>query len=272
MGHGSEFGNPSGMVSAVTRHAFNRARAVICVSEYTRRQMHTLGIDRPVSFVINNGADAELFYPFTAIQLERVRRETGASGKFILLTVGSVTDRKGQEVVIRALPEICRAVPNAEYWMAGLPHRRKQLQELAQSLEVQDHIRFWGRVENNQLADLYHACDLFVMTSRKLGDGDFEGYGIAVMEAALCGKPAVVSRDSGLEEAVINGQTGILVPQNDAHETASAIIRLAINDSLRSSLGENARQRTSAAFTWEHVARQYLQVFTHILESNKPVP
>ena len=71
-----------------------------------------------------------------------------------------------------------------------------------------------------------NACDLFVMTSRNTADGDFEGYGIAVIEAALCGKPAVVSAGSGLGEAIVAGETGVLVREDDPPDTARAIAEL----------------------------------------------
>ena len=79
-----------------------------------------------------------------------------------------------------------------------------------------------GRVEEGDMVNWLNRCDLFVMTSRTLPDGDCEGFGIAVVEAALCGKPAVVSSQCGLIEAIEDGVTGIGVPEGDVVATANA--------------------------------------------------
>ena len=70
-------------------------------------------------------------------------------------------------------------------------------------------MHFLGRLESESLVKYVNACDLFMMTSRHTSTGDFEGYGIAVVEAAFCGKPAVVSRNSGLAEAIVDGGPGL---------------------------------------------------------------
>ncbi|MGB5399370.1 MAG: glycosyltransferase, partial [Thermoanaerobaculia bacterium] len=87
--------------------------------------------------------------------------------------------------------------------------------------------------------------------------GDFEGYGIAVVEAALCAKPAVVSEGSGLEEAVVAGETALVVPQSDAPATAEALVALLENESLRARLGQAAQERALAEQTWRARAVDY---------------
>jgi phosphatidylinositol alpha-1,6-mannosyltransferase len=171
--------------------------------------------------------------------------------------VGNVTERKGQEIVIRALPEILAQVPNTHYLIAGLPTRKKELLIIAEELGVADHVHFLGRVENRRLVSLLNCADVFVMTSRSTKDGDFEGFGIAAVEAALCGKPAVVSGDSGLAEAVIDGVTGIVVPQNDEEATADAIVSLLTDGERREEMGGAARKRALAGQTWEQTAKHY---------------
>src|SRR5205823_4374587 len=100
-------------------------------------------------------------------------------------------ERKGQDNVIRALPAILRRIPNAHYYMVGLPTLREPLEQLASEIGVCDNVHFVGRAETADVVRWLNACDLFVMTSRTTANGDCEGFGIAVVEAALCGKPAV---------------------------------------------------------------------------------
>jgi len=174
-----------------------------------------------------------------------------------MLTVGNVTERKGQHVVIRALPYILREVPNVHYLIAGLPTMKEQFRALAAALGVADHVHFLGRVPQEDLPLLMNACDAFVMTSVNTPSGDVEGYGIAVVEAALCGKPAVVSDRTGLAEAVLDRVTGLVVPQNDPKQTAEALITLLTDEFLRQRLGAAAKQRALAEQTWSARAKAY---------------
>jgi phosphatidyl-myo-inositol dimannoside synthase len=102
-----------------------------------------------------------------------------------------------------------------------------------------------------------NVCEAFVMTSRHTADGDFEGYGIAVVEAALCGKPAIVSANSGLAEAIVDGVTGYAVEPDNPQAVARALIRLLRNKELRRDMGQAARERALREQTWEHRAQAY---------------
>jgi len=267
VGHGTEFGGRGLLSSWLTRVSGNAADAVICVSEYTKEAMHAIGINMPPVYVIHNGADHVQYFPLPDNEIRSFREEYGAEDKFVLLTVGKVYDRKGQEVVIRALPLILESHPDVVYWMVGMPQDQQKLTEIADELGVRDHIRFWGKVSNRDLVRFYNACDLFVMTSRQLADGNFEGFGIAVIEAALCGKAAVVSDNSGLAEAVKHGETGLIVPQNDPVITAEAIISLIEDRQKYEKLGIQARQNAIEKQTWDKVGERYSRVFGKIISS-----
>ena len=139
--------------------------------------------------------------------------------------------------------------------IAGLPTKRSEYESLAGNLGVAGHVHFLGSVVTGDLVRLYNACDLFVMTSRTTSTGDCEGYGIAVVEAALCGKPAVVSQGSGLSEAIVDGDTGVAVAQNDPNATADAIITLLSDDKGRCAMGQAAQRRAITEQTWDHRMR-----------------
>ena len=264
VGHGSEFGARTGLSTHLTRWAANQADGVICVSAYTQQAMHNLGINPEREFIIHNGADHQAFYPMPDSEIRGFRQRAGVEDGFILLTVGRVSDRKGQEVVIRALPRVLQENPNLTYWMAGLPENQRKLEAVAAHLGVLNAIRFWGRVDLDQLRLLYNACDLFVMTSRQLSDGDFEGYGIAALEAALCGKPALVSDNSGLAEAVKHNTTGMIVPQNDPAATADAILALVKSPDTLKRFGMQAQQFAQENQTWDQVSARYREVLQQV--------
>jgi phosphatidylinositol alpha-1,6-mannosyltransferase len=266
VGHGTEFGVRRGLNARLIRWGFEKARVVVCVSEFTRQQMLAMGVRPQCSVVIPNGADGSRFRILEPEETASARRELGIEEHTpLILTVGSVTERKGQEVVIRALPELIKQVPDVHYAMIGLPVRQAELTRLAQKLKVADRIHFLGRQDNDAVVRIMNACDLFVMTSVQTRTGDCEGYGIAAVEAALCGKPAVVSAGSGLAEAIVDGVTGVVVPQNSPSETARAIAQLIQDHAMRRRLGQAAMERARQEQLWEQRAQEYDRLLRSLL-------
>jgi phosphatidyl-myo-inositol dimannoside synthase len=257
IGHGTEFGVTRWRDRWLTRRAFERAAAVVSVSQYTQARMLAIGIRPRRALVIPNGADPKQFRALPPERVERTRRELGLDRSRVLLTVGKVTPRKGQDVVIRALPAMLTRMPSLVYLVVGLPAQRSAYERLAADLGVAERVRFLGAVEPDDLVRYVNCADLIVAPSRHTPAGEFEGYGIAVVEAALCGKPAVVSRDCGLEEAILDGRTGVAIAENDPAATASAVLALLEDDDRRRAMGEAARIRALAEQTWEQRATTY---------------
>jgi phosphatidylinositol alpha-1,6-mannosyltransferase len=261
VGHGTEFGLRSFWERPLTRWAFAQAEHVVCVSEYTRRYMLERGYKPRATSVIPNGADETRFAPQPEAPIAAFRAQHNLQDRAVLLTVGHVSERKGQRVVIEALPKVAAQFPNVLYIAAGVPTQAEALKTLAASLGVADKVQFWGRTDAEKLLMLFNSCEIFVMTSVHTASGDFEGYGIALVEAALCGKPSVASGDSGLAEALIDGETGVLVPQNDPDATAHAIIGLLSDPTRRQTMGERARAHALAEQTWAKRVSRYDELF-----------
>jgi len=219
--------------------------------------------------LVGNGADPARFRCLEESAIDELRQRLGLVGARTILTVGNLTERKGQEVVIRALPEVLRKVPEAKYLMVGLPTEEPRLRTLSESLGVSDAVRFVGYLKHQELVAAYNCCDVFAMTSQHTARGDFEGYGIAVVEAALCAKPAVVSEGSGLEEAVVAGETALVVPQSDVPATAEALGALLENESMRTRLGQAAQKRALAVQTWEARAADYDRLLESLTGGSK---
>jgi phosphatidylinositol alpha-1,6-mannosyltransferase len=254
------FAPTSARKRALTRWSYSQFDAVVSVSQYSLRCMLDLGIRSSQRFVVTNGADPDAFYP---LQDERVASLRTRYPR-ILLTVGNVTDRKGQDIVIQAMPRLLKEIPGVHYLVAGLPTQQAEMEGIAAELGVEPHVHFLGRVDTPALLALYNACDVFVLTSRHDQAGEFEGYGIVVVEAALCGKPAVVSNNSGLVEAIAPGETGLAVNEDDPSDTARALLDLLRDDALRSRMGEAARSRALREQTWEACAAQYDRILAQV--------
>jgi phosphatidylinositol alpha-1,6-mannosyltransferase len=263
IGSGTEFSGRSRLGQCLNRWAFGYARHRVVVSQYTRGLMANAGI-KGVSLLdgeitlVPNGADARRFRP--GLEVRALRERLGIGKGPVLLTVGRLSERKAQDVVIRALPAILQERPDLVYVMVGLPTWQQELERLAQELGVRDHVLFTGTVPADELPLYYTLADLFVLVSRRAQDGGVEGYGIVVAEAALCGVPAVVSRGCGLEEAVLEDRTALLVDSDDPDATGAAILRLLGDDDLRQSMGKAARSYVLKTGTWAQRVAVYDRV------------
>lgn len=245
VGHGSEFLDASRLAGALTRRAIGGAAAVVAVSDYTAGLIRAASRPRRL-VVIPNAADGTRFRP--GLDSSALRRRWNLGDARVLLTVGQVGERKAQDVVIRALPRILAARPDTVYVMVGLPRLQAAYGALAAELGVADRVRFVGMLPDEELPAAYNLADAFVLVSRRAADGDVEGYGIVVQEAALCGVPAVVSQGCGLTEAISEGQTGLSVPPDDPAATAAAVLAL-LDEPTRQMMGRRARE-TARSATW----------------------
>lgn len=255
----------SGFERAIKKYACSKMDLMICVSGYTKKQGEEAGFVPAGSPVIHNGADEEFFKQLPENEWKHFRPENPEAK--ILVTVGNVTERKGQETVIRALPEILKDFPETEYRMIGMPTLKEPFEKLAETLGVSKRVRFLGKVTPRELLCHLNAADIFLMTSKRGAGGDFEGFGIAVVEAALCGKPSVVSGNSGLAEAVIAGKTGITVPESDEKSTAAAVKKLLSEDKLRIEMGRAARDRAVSEQTWKRCVENYEKILSGLLSA-----
>lgn len=251
---------PGGTIERIIKKwAFSRIDRIISVSGYTRKRLIESGYIKKDSGMIHNGADARIFRKLPEPEWKCYRYEYPDAQ--ILMTVGNVSERKGQETVLRALPEIIKQFPKTIYWMAGLPTIKTKLENLAKKLGVEKNIHFLGKISQTELVRRLNAADIFLMTSIHASSGDFEGFGIAVAEAALCGKPAIVSDNSGLIEAIIPGKTGLAVPEKDEKAVAEAVKKLLSSNSVRLEMGSEAFKFSSQNQTWDRCVLEYEKLF-----------
>jgi phosphatidyl-myo-inositol dimannoside synthase len=254
---------PKSWEAGVKRWAFAKATRTICVSKYTWNQMIKMGIKPKDGKVIPNGADTQIFTMLSEEKISRFKNEKKLKGN-LLVTVGNVTERKGQDTVIRALPHILKKAPETHYLILGVPTKQKEFAAIAENLGVQKHVHFMGQVNESDLIHYLNASDIFIMTSRFAND-EFEGYGIAVVEAALCGKPAVVSANSGLSEAIQEGETGLGVSETDEKDVANAVLSLLLNPKRKEQMGQKAKERALREQTWEKRVPEYDAVLRKLI-------
>jgi len=184
-----------------------------------------------------------------------VRERYGLEGKKVIVTVSRLVERKGQDKVIEAMPDILAQVPNAVYLLVGDGPDRERLEEIARRVGVQDRVIFTGGVPFDEVPPFYSASDVFAMPNREM-PGDFEGFGIVFLEANARRIPVIGGRSGGAQNAVAHGESGYLVDPFDGADIAQALIKLLCNPDLARRLGEGGRRRVETEFSWDRAAKQ----------------
>lgn len=225
------------------------ADALVAVSQGTKRKIVQLGLDPEKVTVIHPSVDTRRFHSQNDSSAVMARHHL--PGKRVILTVTRLVERKGVDMVIRAMPRITESIPNAVYLIVGAGSHQEKLEELTKKLEVGEKVVFVGQVSDEELPCYYSACDVFALISRTLVDqGEMEGFGIVYLEAGACGKPVIAGRGGGASEAVQDGVTGLLVDPSDVGEIANAVVRVLKNEKLAKRLGDNGRKKAMQQPNW----------------------
>jgi phosphatidylinositol alpha-1,6-mannosyltransferase len=231
----------------VTRRVHAGASAIIANSRNTKRLLEESGVEGSKIQVVYPGVDTDRFAP--TVSGVRLRQKFTIGDGPLLLSVGRLQRRKGHDLAIAAVARLARTWPALRYLIVGNGDERGRLEDLSRSLGVTRHVVFAGEVPADDLPAYYAACDVFVMPNRVDGV-DIEGFGIVFLEAASTGRPAIGGASGGVPEAVVDGQTGLLVGGTDSDELAAAIGRLISAPALARRLGEAGRARVERHFTW----------------------
>jgi len=265
VGHGTEFGTHHLAKRALMLFVFNAVDCVVCVSEFTKNHMLKAGVQPKRTVVIPNGADETIFHLIDSPDVEQFRLQKGLDDQLVLVTVGHVSPRKGQDIVIQSLPEVIKEFPNITYIAIGIPTQAHVLENKVKELHLEKHVHFAGRLSVSELVFYLNLADLHLITSRHTSDGDFEGYGIVVIEAALCGTPSIVAGNSGLVEAVDYGDSGLIVPEDDPAATAQAILTLLKDRQQIRTLAARAYEQASNEKTWFKRVESYSALLNSLL-------
>lgn len=254
--HSEDATIPGQRKRAALAWALGRASGVIAVSQFARRELAHLGVEpRRVTIVHPGVEQARFANPSPAPALEPLR------DRWVLLTVARLVWRKGQDTVIRALPRIAERVPEAHYLVVGNGPDEDGLRALAADLGVTDRVTFAGRVSDEELPAYYHACDTFIMPTRPSEDGsEVEGFGIVYLEAGAAGKPVIGGRAGGVADAVLDGETGLLVDPLDVEAVAGAVLRLALDPAMARCMGQAGRARVRREYSAETFAARVTEV------------
>ena len=175
-----------------------------------------------------------------------------------LLSVGPIKKRKGYATAIEAFARVHAARPDVEYWIAGGTDDRRLLSELRDrisALGLQDAVKLLGRVPDAELVSLYQRCAVYWLLTID-DDLQFEGFGLTYWEALASGVPAIGTRRSGAEDAIVDGETGYLVDPHDAEGAARAALALLAMPERARAMGAEGRRRVHS---WDGAAREFIR-------------
>jgi phosphatidylinositol alpha-1,6-mannosyltransferase len=199
------------------------------------------------------GVDVDAFHP--GVDGGEVRKRYGLSDRPVIVCVSRLVPRKGQDMLIRALPEIRRRVPGAALLLgSGGPYRPK-LERLTRDHGVESDVVFTGSVPWAHLPTLYAAGDVYAMPCRTRAAGlDVEGLGIVYLEASATGLPVVAGDSGGAPDAIVEGETGYLVDGRDVPAIGSRIAALLADPARARVMGAAGRAWVEREWRWEKQA------------------
>ena len=230
------------------------------LGEYTRQVISkAVTAKAALSMVkIAPGIDTDHFAPVDASEL---RKKLGLHDKKTIVSVGRLVHRKGQDILIEAMPAICREIPDAHLVMIGEGPYRSYLENRRKVLGLEEKVTFIGRIQYAELPTYICIGDLFVMPSRsRLAGLEVEGLGIVYLEASACGLPVIAGNSGGAPDAVLAGETGLVVDGTHVNDVASAVIEL-LNDPERSQrMGQRGREWIVQEWRWEIWASRFAQL------------
>ncbi len=244
--------------SLAAKEILRNADLVIANSGFTASFAKSFGVRDDRMALVNPPPWLSLDESADKTDVARFRKNHGLGDRFTLLTVSRLMKRKGLDTVIDAVAELRRAGREVEYVIIGDGPDRGRLKHRAERAGVLEHVKFLGAMEPDTLAVPYTACDAFVMVPRSEKGGDIEGYGIVYLEANIFGKPVIGSRAGGVPEAVLHGETGLLVKPDDVRQLVMAVEALMDDPKLCERLGQGGRDRLRRDYGDNRQARRFL--------------
>lgn len=212
------------------RKMFFEASGLIAVSNFMKQQLISLGCPETKILVNPYGVDCSKFVT-TKPSLNKPQ----------IIAIGRFCDKKAPYLTILSFKQVLITCPDATLVMIGDGELLESSKQLANSLNLENSIKFLGVRDHSEIALILRESRIFVQHSLQTSYGDAEGTPVAILEAQACGLPIVSTKHAGICEAVIHAETGFLVNEGDVQEMAKYIVTLLTNTSLADKMGQNAR-------------------------------
>lgn len=239
------------LYNRLLRYTLRRADYLLSTS-YCMARETSLYTTKPIT-ITPFGVDMTLFVP-------QKSHEDSAKRPFVVGNVKALKECYGIDTLIRAFALLCQRNPDREMLLkiAGTGPDKEALVHLCAQLGVTDRVEFLGYVPNQQLPALYSSFDVAVSLSRR------ESFGVVAVEAMSCQCPVVTSNAEGFSEVVADGETGFIVPIDDAVAAATAIQRLVDDPALGPQMGIAGRRRVAENYDWQRNVDTMMDVYDKV--------
>lgn len=228
------------------------------LGDYTKSQISRALSQRAINNMVKiaPGIDTDHFSPQPSAA--SLREQLGLSDKKVIVSVGRLVHRKGQDTLVESLPKILAAIPDTHLLFIGEGPYKEYLVKRATELGVLDAITFIGRIQYADLPRYICVGDIFAMPSRsRLAGLEVEGLGIVYLEASACGLAVIGGKSGGAPDAVLEGETGYAVDGTSAAEVADAVIKLLLNPDLARAMGARGREWIIDEWRWDLWATRF---------------
>ena len=254
--HGADLFALRGSVwERIKRFVVASSSGLTVVSRTMRERLLTTSDENDKIRVIPMGVDLERqFVPWPG-----KRREKS------LLFVGRLVEKKGLRYLIKAMPMVLAKYPEARLVVAGNGPEEAPMRRLVASLGLEKHVRFVGALPNGEIPALYQASELVVFPSIIARDGDQEGFGLVLVEAMGCECAVIASDLPAIRDIIVDGKTGLTVPEKDPAVLAQKITHLFDNPAFLSSLAKDGRSFVLERYDWRNIAAQYAAYFEELM-------
>jgi phosphatidyl-myo-inositol dimannoside synthase len=203
---------------------------------------------------LHPGVDAAQFRAGPAAR-EAIRDRYGLAGRPVVVCVSRLVRRKGQDTLLHAWPQVLKKVPDASLLIVGSGPLSAALHHLSERTRLTPSVRFTGPVPAGELAAHYAAGDVFAMPCRtRRGGLDVEGLGIVYLEASASGLPVVGGDSGGAPDAILEGETGYVVPGHDTGALADRLVSLLTDPARAKAMGDKGRAWVEREWSWDLTA------------------
>lgn len=253
--HGHEVGwSMLPVARSVLRRIGEDSDVVTFVSRYTRARFASAFGPHAALEHLPPGVDTDRFRPDPASRAE-LRTRFGLGQRPTVVCLSRLVPRKGQDMLIRALPSIRQRVNGAALVIAGGGPYLAALRRLADRFGVSDHVTFTGGVPAADLPAYHAMADVFAMPCRTRGAGlDVEGLGIVFLEASATGVPVIAGSSGGAPETVRHNKTGMVVDGRSVNQVADAVSELLADPDRAAAMGAAGRDWVTAQWRWDDLA------------------
>ncbi|HSX47579.1 MAG TPA: glycosyltransferase family 4 protein [Patescibacteria group bacterium] len=261
--HGLDFTWPNWLYQKLVPPAVKKSDALLCISRAVKEQVLSSGIDKNKSFFIPLGVK-DIYY------LDSDKKENRKllgldENKPLLLSVGRLVKRKGLTWFIEyVFVQLVKTFPELNLLIVGDGTELQNLEMLVNKYNLSNNVIIKNNLTDKEVKYAYNAADIFVMPNIKV-QGDIEGFGLVLLEAASAKLPVVASNIEGIRDAIKQDKNGILIESRNISEFISEITKFLTDKKYAIKFGQNSRDYTLSNYSWDNVASNYIKIYKDLI-------